>query len=133
MIRRIILLGALAGLTLAFLPADKADDTRGEVIVVKMVDKSPTEYAFEPNVITAKHGDVIRFVQTSTTPHNVQFKDVPAGTNLGDAAMGPFLTAPDQTYEITIDDRFAAGEHKFVCTPHEFMGMTGTLTVEAGN
>ena len=34
-------------------------------------------------------------------------------------------------YEVTIDDRFAPGTHKYVCTPHEIMDMVGTITVEA--
>ena len=64
-------------------------------------------------------------------PHNVEFRDLPAGTNLGAAAMGPFLLTAGETYEVTIDDRFAPGTHKYVCTPHEIMGMVGTITVEA--
>ena len=107
------------------------DATRGgEVIIVKMVDVSNTEYQFEPSEITVQPGDTVRFVQTGAMPHNVDFRVMPEGTDLGDAKMGPFLTTPDETYDVVIDGRFAAGEHGFVCTPHEFMGMKGTLTVE---
>lgn len=102
----------------------------GEVIIVKMVDVSNTEYKFEPSEITVQPGDTVRFVQAGAMPHNVDFRVMPEGTDLGDARMGPFLTTPDETYDLVIDGRFAAGEHEFVCTPHEFMGMTGTLTVE---
>jgi len=112
-------------------PVHNADLPREpETIIVKMVDKSPTEYVFEPAAITARPGDVIQFVQTGVMPHNVQFKEGPAGTTFGEIQMGPFLTQPNETYEVTIGDKFANGVHKFVCTPHEFMGMTGTLTVE---
>jgi plastocyanin len=106
--------------------ADSAD-----VVVVKMVDKSATEFVFEPADITVSPGQTVRFVQTGAMPHNVEFRDLPAGTNLGAAAMGPFLLAAGETYEVTIDDRFAPGTHKYVCTPHEIMGMVGTITVEA--
>jgi plastocyanin len=101
-----------------------------QTIIVKMVDISPTEYAFEPAAITARPGDVIQFVQAGVMPHNVEFREGPAGTTFGEIRMGPFLTQPDETYEIVIGDSFANGVHEFVCTPHEFLGMTGTLTVE---
>jgi plastocyanin len=45
--------------------------------------------------------------------------------------MGPFLLATGETYEVVIDDRFKPGTHKYVCTPHELMGMVGTITVES--
>jgi len=102
----------------------------GKVVIVKMVDVSNTEFKFEPAEITVQPGDTVRFVQSGAMPHNVDFRTLPEGTDLGDAKMGPFLTTPDETYDVVIDGRFAAGEHGFVCTPHEFMGMTGTLTVE---
>ena len=100
-----------------------------KTIVVKMIDKSPTEFGFEPANITANPGDVIKFVQTSTTPHNIDFKTTPAGVDLGAQKTGPFLTSPNATYEITLDAKFAKGTYSFVCTPHEAMGMKGTFTV----
>ncbi len=114
------------------LPIEDRASTQGNVVIVKMVDKSVTEFAFEPANVTVKRGDVIRFVQTSTTPHNVEFKDGPEGTDLNGGRVGPYLLAPDETYEVSIDSRFAKGVHRYVCTPHEFMGMVGTITVEAG-
>lgn len=101
-----------------------------EVVTVRMVDKSATEYAFEPAEITVAPGTIVRFELTGSIPHNVEFKDVPKGTSLGDAQFGPFLITTGQVYEITIDERFAPGKHKYVCTPHEMMGMTGVINVE---
>jgi plastocyanin len=101
------------------------------IVVVKMLDKSATEFVFEPSNITVKPGDVIRFVQTTATPHNVEFKNSPAGADLASILMGPFLMAPDETYEIVVDQRFVEGTYEFVCTPHFMMGMTGTITVAA--
>jgi len=117
---------------LSVLPAEDDTGTQGKTVVVKMVDKSATEFSFEPADVTVRRGDVIRFVQTSTTPHNVEFKDGPEGTEFNGDRVGPYLLTPDETYEISIDNRFATGVHKYVCTPHAFMGMVGTITVEAG-
>ncbi len=133
---RFSLVGALLGLGLLILAgeakAQKPDDGP-EVVTVRMVDKSATDYVFEPADITVAPGTVIQFVLTGTIPHNVEFKDVPDGTDLGDAKLGPFLLTKGDVYEITIDDRFALGKHKYVCTPHEMMGMKGTITVLNGD
>ncbi len=131
MIRRVIIAAALVAGAFTLIPAEGTEAARDpEVIVVKMVDISPTQYAFEPADVVAKKGDIVKFVQTVATPHNVEFREGPEGTNLDGDRVGPFLTAPDQVYEVVVDDRFPAGVHNFVCTPHEFMGMVGTLTVQ---
>ncbi len=101
----------------------------GQVIVVKMVDVSATEYKYVPSSVAASPGDTVRFLQTGTMPHNVQFKVAPDGANIDGIMVGPFLTSPNETYDLVIDDRFVAGEFPFVCTPHEALGMTGTLTI----
>jgi plastocyanin len=101
------------------------------MVIVEMVDKSATEFVFEPKDITVTPGQTVRFVQTGFIPHNVEFRDGPDGTDLGPQAMGPFLLATGETYEVVIDDRFKPGTHKYVCTPHELMGMVGTITVES--
>jgi plastocyanin len=126
----------IAGTLALTLPAANYPDSaipegpRGETIVVRMVDISATEFKFEPAEITVRPGDVVQFVQAGAMPHNVQFKDGPAGSDLSSLLMGPFLTQPGETYDVVIDERFTAGSHPFVCTPHELMGMKGTLTVE---
>ncbi len=99
-------------------------------VTVRMVDKSATEYAFEPANITVAPGTLVRFELAGSVPHNVEFKSGPSGTDLGAARMGPFLLAKGQTYEVMIDARFAVGTHDYVCTPHEMMGMKGTITVK---
>ena len=97
-----------------------------EVHVVKMVDISETEFAFQPAEITVKPGDVIRWEQTGVMPHNVEFREGPmAGT------MSDFLVTPGQTYEVTIAADMAAQSFKYLCTPHELMGMVGTITIAA--
>lgn len=101
-----------------------------EIVLVRMLDKSPTSYAFEPALITVTPGQTIRFVQQGEVPHNVEFKDTPAGARLGDGRMGPFLTIDGEAYELKVDDRFSAGTYEYVCTPHALMGMKGTIIVD---
>ncbi len=102
----------------------------GKVIVIQMVDVSPTAYKYEPAVVTAQPGDTLRFTQGGAMPHNVDFKATPAGASLGAAKTGKFLTKAGETYDLVIDARFPAGAYQFACTPHEALGMKGTLTVQ---
>ena len=130
MIGRIILAGAFVSAISSSVLAERTSATPEPVtVVVKMIDVSLTEYRFEPSNITVKKGDIVKWVQTGPTPHNVDFTEIP---ELAGAAASPYLVVADQEFELVIDDRFAAGENKYVCTPHAFMGMTGTLTVEGG-
>jgi plastocyanin len=100
-----------------------------KVVSVKMVDVSATAFKFEPAAVTAAPGDTVRFTQTSRTPHNVELKTVPAGVDPGASKMGPFLATEGATYDLVLDAKFAAGTYQFACTPHEMLGMKGTLTV----
>jgi len=102
-----------------------------KLVLVKAVDVSATEFKWEPALITVSPGDTVRFEQTTTTPHNVEFKAAPAGAELGEAKMGPFLVTAGEHYDIVIDKRFTAGLYQYVCTPHEVMGMKGSITVGA--
>lgn len=104
----------------------------GHVIEVRTVDKGGGKWAFEPSAIKAHIGDTVRFVQSDIVPHNVQFKSTPRGAKLGVAVMGPFLLVKGDTYDLVIDDRFVPGTYAFVCTPHEMMGMKGSLEVVTG-
>lgn len=97
----------------------------GEVIEVRMTMANGG--TFEPSEISAKPGDVIRFVNVENV-HNVSF---PAAKNSGAAnlpAPSPYLTAPGQTYDLPVD--LASGTYTFQCDPHVPMGMVGTLTVQ---
>lgn len=103
-----------------------------KAILVKAMDVSATEFKWSPADITVNPGDTIRFEQTTATPHNVEFKETPAGADLGASKMGPFLVAAGDHYDLVIDGRFKPGAYKYVCTPHELMGMKGTITVAGG-
>ena len=104
---------------------------RGQTIIVRMVDKTPTEFLFEPAEISVQPGDTVRFLQTGTTPHNVEFTAGQSGAELGDMRMGPFLLQAGETYDVVIDEQFRAGQHTYVCTPHAALGMVGAITVVA--
>ncbi|CAN5616610.1 hypothetical protein BH23GEM6_BH23GEM6_02640 [soil metagenome] len=96
----------------------------GQVIEVRMTIANGGR--FEPDNISAKPGDVIRFVNVQDV-HNISFPQAKnAGlTNL--PASSPFLTTPGQTWDLPVD--MAPGTYTFQCDPHVPMGMVGTLTV----
>jgi len=128
--------GALMALGTVAVAAQEKTATRDgsaapEVFVVQLVDISPTEFEYRPAHITVRQGSVVRFVQTGVMPHNVEFRDTPSGVDFGASRVGPFIIQKGAVYEIEIDERFKIGDYAFVCTPHEFMGMKGTLTVVA--
>jgi plastocyanin len=96
----------------------------GTVIEVKM--SSVGGEVFGPAELSARRGDVVRFVLESGV-HNVSFpadQNV-AGVRLPDAS--PYLQIPGQYHDILID--LPAGEYNFHCDPHAVLGMVGTLTV----
>ena len=117
-----------AGLLL-LLSASDASAQAGHLILVKMVDKPNSQFAFEPAAIVAQHGDTVRFVQASSVLHNVHFDKLPKGAKLGDAATGPYIIGDGKTYDVIIDSRFVDGAYPFLCDPHQSVGMRGTLTV----
>lgn len=122
---RLTLPGLMFAIGLTATPANTITPYPGaETFGVGMVD-----FAFEPADLTVRPGDVIRFTQKGIQPHNVEFRRVPRGVDLGGTRMGPFLVKKDDVYELRIDARFKPGIYEFVCTPHELMGMKGRFTV----
>jgi len=112
----------------------------GAVHKVDMVLNAQGEYRFVPSALTIKVGDTVQWVNVSGGPHNVQFRanGIPAGADAKlNAAMqnrigplnGALLTAPNATYEISFAGA-PAGTYNYTCTPHELLGMNGTLTVQ---
>ena len=99
------------------------------LVSVRLVDKPGGQFAFEPATIVAQRGDTVRFIQTSSAPHNVHFKSTPKGAKLGAATSGPYLIAPNSTYDVILDARFADGAYALICDPHETVGMKATMTV----
>ncbi len=98
-------------------------------VIVRMVERGPYGIAFEPIRVTVELGDTVRFLQAGHLVHNVEFRSVPAGVDLGSARLGPDLVAAGQTYDVPIDARFPPGKYVYVCTPHEVLGMAGIIYV----
>lgn len=101
-----------------------AVEPTGTVIEIAMVGVGDTY--FEPADVTAKRGDVLRFVLESGV-HNVEFPadQNPSGVELPETS--PMLQAPGQTWDYTVD--LPVGTYTYHCTPHAALGMIGSLTV----
>jgi plastocyanin len=113
----------------------------GKTIEVKMVGDAKG-YRFEPNAITLKAGDAIKFVNVIGFPHNVGFDpatvpadiqtqlaaNMPGEHTLG-ALEGPLMMNPNETYVVSFAN-IKPGTYAFHCTPHLALGMKGTITVQ---
>jgi plastocyanin len=115
---------------------------RGEreaaTIVVRMVGDAKG-YRFEPASITARVGDVVRFVNVSGGPHNVAFwaDRIPAGAearlqkNMGQTIgplSGAMIIEPNEVYTVSLAG-LRAGTYNYYCVPHQAMNMTGRIKV----
>jgi plastocyanin len=95
---------------------------------------------FDPEALTIKAGDIVRFHNHTGGPHNVGFSadSIPAGAEpVLTAAMkdvigpltGPLLVQPDATYEISFAGA-PPGDYYIHCTPHIAFKMHGKITVQ---
>jgi plastocyanin len=110
--------------------AQTAASTHPHMVVIKLVEKGGAmPYAFEPATSVAQRGDTVRFLNAVDVMHDVRFTKEAAGSKLGSAITGPYLTAKGMTYDVIIDARFTDGTYAFVCDPHEAIGMKGTLII----
>ncbi|MGI0489197.1 plastocyanin [Pantanalinema rosaneae CENA516] len=88
---------------------------------------------FDPDKLSVKPGDTVKWVINKVPPHNVVFDDktIPGG----DKALAKALShkqlemSPGDSYELTIPKDAPAGEYTYFCEPHRSAGMTGKLTV----
>jgi len=120
---------ALTALLVAAARLARERPPTGRVVDVSMIDGTSYGMRFDPVRVTVRRGDTLRFTQAGGMPHNVEFRSVPAGTELGAQEVGPFLKSRGETYDVVIDARFAPGKHVYVCTPHEVLGMAGIVNV----
>jgi plastocyanin len=120
--------------------APAAATSTGPVVEVKMTGNGSTRAAFEPNAITIPAGATVRFVNVSGGPHNITFwpDSIAAGgaaalnagmKNTIDNLSGPFLTQPNETYEVSFANA-PQGTYKGYCTPHLTLGMKIAIKVE---
>lgn len=113
----------------------------GAVVEVKMTGNGTTTAAFEPATLTIAPGTTVRFVNVSGGPHNVAFwaDSIPAAAaaklnaampNRMDNLSGPFVTNPNETYDIAFGADATKGTYKGFCLPHLAMGMKLAITVQ---
>lgn len=115
-------------------------DHAAATIVVRMVGDEKG-FRFEPASITARVGDVVRFVNVSGGPHNVAFwaDRIPAGAedalqkNMGQTIgplSGAMIDGPKEVYKVSLAG-LRAGTYNYYCVPHLAMNMTGRITVRS--
>jgi len=95
-------------------------------------------YRFDPQDITIKAGDGIRWTMISGGPHNVAFQNVAAAARAQVAAnmpnqisdlSSPMLLNPNEKYEMSFA-KVPAGKYEYICTPHIATNMRGSVTVQ---
>jgi plastocyanin len=101
-------------------------DAPGRVIEVRLVTDDRGN-SFEPAVIEAHRGDLLRFTLVSGV-HNVHLMAAANGDSAGFPARSELLQAPGQRIEVPVT--MAPGRYTFQCDPHSPLGMVGTLTVD---
>ena len=112
----------------------------GAVVEVKMIGNGTSQATFDPGKLTIKTGTTVRFINVSGGPHNVAFytDSVPKGgvealkkgmPNPMDALTGPFLTQPNEKYDVSFAGA-PAGVYRGYCMPHVALGMHITITVQ---
>ena len=109
----------------------KSASQKPHLITVNLIERPGAKpFAFDPLNFTAQRGDTLRFVEGSSTMHNVHFKTQPKGAKLGSSFASPYLTKKGQTFTVVIDSRFTNGKYEITCDPHESIGMHAFLTVQ---
>lgn len=99
-----------------------------------------SKYKYDPENLTIKSGDVVRYHNKSGGPHNVSFwrDSIPSGAaevlqksmpNQMAPLEGPLFTEPDAVYEVSFAGA-PKGEYKYYCLPHLALGMKAKLTVQ---
>ena len=105
---------------------EQTPDAGGSVIEVKALTDDEGNNRFDPAEVTARPGDVVRYVLGSGV-HNVHF--LPDSNPGVQGLPGPsdMLQLPGQSYDVKVT--MAPGRYYFQCDPHALLGMIGHLTV----
>jgi len=122
--------GSLAIVGAIALPLAACGGDDNQSYTVRMGDS----LIFEPNVLRIKTGKTVEWRNEGNVPHSVTTSAavvadptqvlVPDGAEPWDSG----LIQAGESWKLTFD---VIGEYRYVCTPHEAAGMTGTLIVEA--
>ena len=100
-------------------------------LAARGVDSSSTkrvsirDNAFGPKRLTIRSGDTVRWTwrKDVETDHNVRFRKLPKGVS----AKPGSPTKASGTFSRKFRKR---GTYRYVCTIHQALGMTGTITVK---
>lgn len=109
----------------------------GTILEVRMIGDS-SGYRFEPQHVTAKSGDGVKFVVISGAPHEVAFDlgATPAEwrerllLNMPNATNGrsPLLVGEGETWTVSLGG-LGPGKYPFVSTPRLPQGMKGEIEI----
>ena len=113
-LRNLIPLAVVLALLLAWLPAVSAAPLPQPTVNISMVDN-----AFQPQNLTVQVGTTVVWTNNGNNPHTST-----SDTGLWDSG----LLSKGQTFSRTFD---TPGTFPYHCTPHQSLGMVGTLTVVA--
>jgi plastocyanin len=98
----------------------------GGVESVLVTEAGAGKYRFVPSQITLRTGKVrITFQNTDVTPHNLTFNTLSQGGHR--VAVPTLRGGGEESVDFTVS---TPGQYQFVCTLHERLGQTGTLTVQ---
>ena len=75
--------------------------------------------------------DTVRFVSAGALPHDVAFRSVPDSAQAQLPPPSP-LMAPGEKWDLVLSVAAPFGKYVYVCTPHEVLGVAGTLYVAEG-
>jgi len=112
---------------------------RGKTTIVVRMLGDASGYRFRPASVSARVGDVVRFVNVSGGPHNVSFWEdsIPTGAaatlqrnmqrTMG-TLSGVMLSDPNETYTVSLAG-LRPGTYRYYCVPHLAVGMVGRITV----
>lgn len=100
-----------------------------ETYTIKMGTDSG-KLAFQPDTLTIKPGDKVKFVMNKLAPHNAVFSKTPNGIDKASLSHNKLLFSPGDFYSTIFPEDAPKGTYEFFCQPHRGAGMTGTITVE---
>ncbi|MEM8722101.1 MAG: plastocyanin [Cyanobacteria bacterium P01_G01_bin.39] len=76
---------------------------------------------FQPETVTIKPGDTVKWENNKMSPHNVVFE------NAKDKSHKNLVFSPGDGYESTFNE---SGEYSYYCEPHRGAGMVGKVVVQ---
>jgi len=84
---------------------------------------------FQPDSVTIKVGETVKFVNNVGFPHNIVFDEdeVPDGVEADKLGQEEYLNAPGETKDVKFEK---AGTYQYYCEPHRGAGMKGKIIVQ---